>query len=462
MTETPISGNGSEASPRRGRASRFGWSREQLRRIALLESSDHASAGPAERRVVFGAIRRARQHSLSLLGRGFMRDVSEHAAAGRMSPGVRTSAVLLKPVGDLCNLRCTYCYEGSGSERAEDARMTEATLSAIIRDMLAQDDAPVQFLWHGGEPLMAGLSFFRKGIELQREHNVNGCRIVNTVQTNGLLLDDRWIEFFRDHRFNVGISIDGTADLHNHFRVDACGRGTFDGVVKAIRKLQENGFDVGAISVISPALAKRARDLFSTFRTLGLNAYDVHPNFGNHSNLAAQPLSPKAFSDFAIDLFDLWLAAGDDNIRIRLFDDLFQGLIGYSPSTCYFAGTCTGIMGFEANGDAVPCTRPFDRGRYTFGNIARESLTAIQQSNASRLFREEDLSAQANSRDCPWYSICHNGCPQHRMKAGRQDISGANYYCSCQSGMEGGYAAIFDHAVSRAEKILGLDPLPID
>ncbi len=436
----------------------FGWTLQDLKKIAVLESAEDSVIN-AEQRVVLAAIRRAKEHALALIREGFQREASGRGGQPLTASGVRTAAVMLKPVGDLCNIRCTYCYEGSGAERLENARMTDATLTAIIRDVLAHNSGSVQFLWHGGEPLLAGLPFFKRGVELEREHNVNGCRIVNTVQTNGLLLNDRWIAFFREHNFNVGISVDGPQDLHDQFRISACGEGTYAGVAKAVRRLQEYGLDVGAISVISSSLAKRAPDLFSTFRSLGLNAYDVHPNFSSHSH-TGDPLHPALFSDFAIELFDLWLASGDTRIRIRIFDDFFQGMIGHLPSVCASAGTCTNILGFEANGDAVPCTRPFDLSRYTFGNIGRQSLTAIQEGTAFRLFREEDLSGQANSAHCRWYKICHNGCPQHRLKDGKQAVNGANFYCRCQSGIEGGNAAIYDYLARRSEEVLGLSHEP--
>jgi uncharacterized protein len=254
----------------------------------------------------------------------------------------------------------------------------------------------------------------------------------------------------------VGISVDGPQDLHDQFRINPCGGGTYAGVAKAVRRLQEYGLDVGAISVISSSLAKRAADLFSNFRSLGVNAYDVHPNFSSHSHTTGDPIHPALFSEFVTELFDLWLASGETKIRIRIFDDFFQGMLGHLPSACDFAGSCTSILGFEANGDAVPCTRPFDLSRYTFGNIGRQSLTAIQEGNAFRLFREEDLAGQANSAQCRWYKICHNGCPQHRLKDGKQAVDGANFYCRCQSGIEGGYAAIFDHIGRKSEEILGL------
>jgi uncharacterized protein len=435
---------------------RFGWNRAALSHVAQLEA-----LGPSdpklsrEQRVVLAAIRRARQHALMVYREAFAQRRDGGAENALSEVGI--FAVLLKPVGDLCNLRCTYCYEGVKGERLEKARMRDSTLEAIIGDVLAQARGAVQFIWHGGEPLLAGIELFRRGLNFQRQHNVNGCRIVNTVQTNGLLIDDVWLGFFKENGFNVGISIDGPGEMHDRFRIHPSGRGTYAETCKVVRRLKAAGFDVGAISVVTANSALHSRDLFETLRSMGITAYDIHPNFGRGTRPDDAPVQPKAFSDFVIELFDLWLASGDTSIRIRTFDDVYQGLVGYRPSTCYFSGRCTGILGFEATGEAVPCTRPFDRVKYSFGNIHSTPLEAIKRSARLEAFRIEDFRAQANSRKCPWYHICHNGCPQHRSTNGHQDVAGANLYCQCQSGIGGGYAAIFEHVVRRTEHLLGLE-----
>ena len=139
---------------------------------------------------------------------------------------------------------------------------------------------------------------------------------------------------------------------------------------------------------------------------------------------------------------------------MRTFDDVFQARLGQAPSTCYFAGNCTRIVGFDPNGDVLPCTRPFDRSRYTYGNIADTPLEAIVAGPSFVGFQREDLAAQERSRSCPWFELCHDGCPQHRQTDGAQDVAGANLYCACQSGVPGGHAAIFAHIVSRTDAVL--------
>jgi uncharacterized protein len=439
-------------------AQRLCWDRSTVARF-LRESAVQASP---ERRVLRTAISRAFMVSLSLYSQAIGRARGGRDTDGAEMPyvansGKQITSVLIKPVGDICNLRCTYCYEGLEGQRFDNRRMSEATLELIIRDVLAQAPKTVQFLWHGGEPLMAGLPFFKKGMSFERLHNRRGCRIANTVQTNGLLINQDWIDFFREHCFNVGISIDGPEDIHDRSRIDSKGAGTFQRVVMAAKILQKNGFDLGAIAVIGGEAAARAADVFRTFQDLEITAYDIHPRCNIGSHVGEQSIAPADFACFVIELFEQWLESGDPDIRIGTFQDVFEGLIGQSPSTCCSAGGCSNILGFQANGNAVPCTRPFDLSKYTFGNIHKNTVAEIAEGPKFQAFREKDLAAQGRSQHCKWQQICHNGCPQHRQTDGRQDIGGANLYCQCQSGISGGYAAIFEHMVSRINEICGIE-----
>jgi uncharacterized protein len=162
-------------------------------------------------------------------------------------------------------------------------------------------------------------------------------------------------------------------------------------------------------------------------------------------------IDPRSFADFVIDLFDCWLDGGLPGIRISTFDDIVASALGTGPSICYFAGTCTSIVAIDANGDVLPCTRPFDRAKYTFGNIGQQGLSEIVGSPPFRDFHARDLTAQNNTATCRWHAMCHNGCPQHRISDNRQEIAGKNLYCQCQSGIEGGFAAIFEHATDRIQ-----------
>ncbi|MEM7626104.1 MAG: radical SAM protein [Planctomycetota bacterium] len=380
-------------------------------------------------------------------------------------------AVLVKPVGDACNLRCSYCYEGQGDERQALPRMQFETLEKIIKDTLSHGEGPVRFLWHGGEPLLAGLDFFRRAIKLEEKHNYKKRIVYNTVQTNATLLSQDWIDFIIQNNISVGLSLDGTEEIHNRYRFGKQKEGSYDGVVAGIRLLQRNGMDFGVITVITEASAQCGREIFNHFMELGIKNFDVHPSFGinveSNAGLAVlnrhessssaccnKPLHPKDYARFVIDIFEEWLDYGQEGIRIGVLDDVFYAMLGQLPRSCSSAGKCTDIIGFESTGDAVPCTRPFDLSRYTFGNIDRQGLKQILSADVFQEFKSQDKHSQGKTVQCPWHAMCHNGCPQHRMVDGKQDISGANLYCQCSSGIEGGHAGIFSHIIDRVKAIL--------
>jgi uncharacterized protein len=396
----------------------------------------------------FGALRREMGMSIG----GSQYTVSTHA-----DPAASIAAILIKPVSDRCNLRCTYCYEGVDSERYVAAKMSDELLRGVLCDVLARPRGPVQFVWHGGEPTLAGLEFFEQAMWWQTEFNHHRIPLTNSLQTNGTLLDEAWTQFFRRNRFQVGVSLDGPRDLHDATRIDAKGRGTFEAIVAAIRLLREHDVPFGAIAVVGEAHRNRAGDLFDTFRELGICSYDVHPNFGMGSHTSSRPLSPRDYADFMVELFDTWLSAGDPSVRISTFDDAFSVMSGEPPSACYYGGTCASIVAVESDGAVVPCTRPFDRTRYTFGNVSRASLRAIVASERYAAFRSTDRLAQSRSEGCRWSSMCHNGCPQHRSRDGHPDISGGSLYCECQSRQPGGNAAMWEYLFRRVWSVLFRD-----
>jgi uncharacterized protein len=413
--------------------------------------------------VILNAFHRASLKSLSEFKDAYLkfRDQESNPTLQSFAQSVNISttkiySVLIKPVSDACNLQCTYCYEGEGNERTNFPKIEDKTLENIIRDTLSQANGLIKFAWHGGEPLLSGIDTFRKGVEFQKKFNDKGYPILNTVQTNGLLLNEEWVAFLKQNKFQVGLSIDGSKDIHDQQRIGKDQRGSYDQVIEAIKLLKTYNIPFGIISVISNNSEGRAKDFFENFREIGINSYDIHPDFGMNHNLR-KPVFPKVFSDFVIDLFEAWLAYGQSNIHIRFFDDVFQYLSSGSPSTCYFAGSCTNIIAFESNGDAIPCTRPFDREKYTFGNIKDQSLDSILSGDKFLKFKNYDVYGQQKFNDCPWFEMCHNGCPQHRITDGLQNVAGDNFYCNCKNDLEGGYADIFDHIIRRIWEIV-FDP----
>jgi len=358
-------------------------------------------------------------------------------------------AILIKPVSDHCNLRCTYCYEGTNENRFPQPRMNVYTLERTIRTSIEQATGSIEFIWHGGEPLLAGLDFFETGMRLQNKYRKNDLRVYNSIQTNGLLINDEWISFFLRHDFSVGVSFDGPAELHDLFRVDSKQQGSHSRVISALARLANAGIPLGVISVIHTEHVGKAAEYLAEVERHEIHHLDIHPAFGKETEVS-KPIQPRDFSDFAIELFEVWLENGNADIRFNLFDDFLRGYFFRSPDTCYFAGTCTKIVAVEANGDVVPCTRPFDRALYSFGNIQLASLKQIKDGHKLSAFMERDLQSQQKASACKWAHLCHNGCPQHRVdNDGKQDIAGNNYYCECTSGIPGGHASIWNHIEAR-------------
>jgi len=413
-----------------------------------------------ESRVILNSLWRAEHQKAQMMHSALLQ---LQTGDGKPSPGFDretmasqpfVSSVLVKPVSDLCNLRCSYCYEGEVDVRVNTRRMPDEILERIISETLGQARHTLHFLWHGGEPFLAGLDFYRKALSFQDTQNTRGISITNGIQTNGTLLNEQWCEFFANHNFHVGVSIDGPEDLHDRNRYGLGKRGSFRQMTRGLKLLQDYKIPFTAIVVVTADSNGRAQDVFNVLRELGVDHYDVHPGFGMETSGPKRPVEPKVYSQFVINLFENWLTSGREEIYIPVFEDIFQALIGSGPSTCYFAGTCSNIVGIEANGDVIPCTRPFDKSLYTFGNIRETSLPRILEGDRSRRFTIEDHEGQRNSQSCPWYAMCHNGCPQHRVTDGERNVSGANLYCSCQSGSAGGFSEIFEHVVRRTVGIL--------
>ncbi|MGF6634850.1 radical SAM protein [Paraburkholderia sp. MM6662-R1] len=361
-------------------------------------------------------------------------------------------AVLIKPVNDACNLRCTYCYEGEEGTRSMGKSMTDSGMERVIVEILASPRRDIQFLWHGGEPLLAGLDFYRRAIEVQRANNPFNTEIYNAIQTNGTLLSQEWIDFFRQNNFGISLSIDGSKSLHDASRIDPRAKGTHSSVIAAVKLLQKNAIAFNVISVVGPGHAGRDRDYWSFIREQGITSFDLHPSNGTGTS-GPKAVSPKVFSDFVNAVFDHWLAEGDSTVRIGLIDDFFRLLSGNPPQTCYHAGGCSDIIAVEGNGRVIPCTRPFDGSQYTFGNTDDASLLDIVASERFKSFRERDIASQLGSIGCRWYEICHNGCPQQRTTAGQQDVGGQGYYCQCRTGVQGGYFEIWEHAYGRVQDL---------
>jgi uncharacterized protein len=370
----------------------------------------------------------------------------------RSSPKL-LSAVLIKPVGDRCNLACTYCYEETPAGRyAVAGNMSKELLSKLVEDAFENErGGEITFNWHGGEPLLAGREFYKLAIEFQQQSNTRNVKVVNVIQTNGTIVDDEWITFLKEFDFRVGVSVDGPIDLHDIARVNFAGKGTFDPVIAAIRKLRGADIPLSVITVVTESHLGRGCDLYRLLASEGVKHFDVHPAFPG--SLGRPALSPASYSSFVIELFEAWLSGDDIGMSIGVVKDALQAFMGGNPSICYHNGSCSQIVAIEPDGNVVPCTRPFNRELFTFGNATKDKLHEIASNSRSQTFREQDITSQDAAKTCRWYSMCHNGCPQHRPWS-QKDGFGRSFYCTCSRDSEGGNPEIWRYIAERSVQLL--------
>lgn len=429
------------------------WDNSTLQTKVELLNEDTREFAP-EVRVALAAMARADEYAAEIVTDALF-EKSVPTQSGTDGPPVSVRQVMIMPVGDRCNLACSYCYEVERRGTPSPARMDLDVLRRILANVMPYVRAPFMLAWHGGEPLLMGREFFRAALDLVYDAAA-GQPIRLAIQTNATLLDAEWTELFREHNVEIGLSLDGPPELHDRQRAHLLGGGSYDDVTRGVHALRAAGLPFRVIAVVSGPYAKTphsAAKLFDHFKNLGIQRYDVHPVLTHASPDKLMNVTPIEFSRFTIDLFERWLSEGDSRIEINFFEHFFQGMTGQSPDTCYLSGACSTILGIAADGSVIPCTRPFDPA-YTFGNLSTTPLPEIVQGPRFRQFKREDRLAQRHTSTCEWSSVCNGGCPHDRQRDGRQAVNGRNVNCTCEVGGEGGYPSMFSYMRSRVENVL--------
>ena len=384
--------------------------------------------------------------------------------------------LMLKPAGSLCNLDCSYCYYLDKSEiyGGREPRMSVEQLERYVKTYLEACEVPeVTFNWHGGEPLVLGLDFYRKALEFEKKYA--GDKIVhNTIQTNGTLITDEWARFLAEERFLVGVSIDGPRDVHDRYRRDKGGAPTFDRVIEGIRKMYAHGVEYNLMATISSAGEGRGLEVYQFLKGLGsrfiqfspvvehviypmkngrpvksLRPHIVDPSEPG-SMLAPWSVSAVGFGRFLCDIFDYWVKNDVGRVFVNFFDCTLANWCGAMPGTCSFAETCGGNAVVEHNGD-VYCCDHFVYPKYRLGNIFEDSLSAMMSSPVQVKFGiDKRNSLPRKCLRCEWFQQCHGGCPKHRFNFTDSGQSGLNALCE-------GYQRFFSHsapAMRRMKELL--------
>ena len=365
------------------------------------------------------------------------------------NPFAKPLYVMLKPAGAHCNLACKYCYYLEKNKLYPTAQrhlMSDEMLEQFTREYIeAQTMNQVLFTWHGGEPLLRSIDFYRKAISLQQKY-AGGRRIDNVIQTNGTLLTDEWCEFFAQNHWLVGISIDGPQPDHDHYRLTAAGKPSWKKVMQGIKLLKKHGVEWNAMAVVNAYNANHPLEFYRFFKENGCQFLQFTPiveRLTRHEDgrtlasladkdeisLSEASVVPEQWGYFLCAIFDEWVRKDVGKIFVEIFDCTLANWMGISPGICAYSKECghAGVM--EHNGDVYSCDH-FVFPEYKLGNIRDHSLIDMlygeQQQEFSRL-KHSSLPRQC--KECDMEFACHGECPKNRFMKDKYGDSGLNYLC---------------------------------
>ena len=365
------------------------------------------------------------------------------------NPFAKPLYVMLKPAGAHCNLACKYCYYLEKNKLYPTAQrhlMSDEILEQFTREYIeAQTMSQVLFTWHGGEPLLRSIDFYRKALSLQQKY-AGGRRIDNVIQTNGTLLTDEWCEFFAQNHWLVGISIDGPQPDHDHYRLTAAGKPSWKKVMQGIKLLKKHGVEWNAMAVVNAYNANHPLEFYRFFKENGCQFLQFTPiveRLTRHEDgrtlasladkdeisLSEASVTPEQLGYFLSAIFDEWVRKDVGKIFVEIFDCTLANWMGISPGICAYSKECghAGVM--EHNGDVYSCDH-FVFPEYKLGNIRDHSLIDMlygeQQQEFSRL-KHSSLPRQC--KECDMEFACHGECPKNRFMKDKYGDSGLNYLC---------------------------------
>ncbi|MBR2116532.1 MAG: anaerobic sulfatase maturase [Alistipes sp.] len=366
---------------------------------------------------------------------------------------------MVKPVGSLCNMRCKYCYylDKAALYDYRQPLMSDELLERYIRANIEGNNSPViAFAWHGGEPLLAGKEFFRKAVALEQKY-AEGRTVENSIQTNGLLLDDEWCAIFRDNNFLVGVSIDGPEHIHDAHRVDAGGQPTFARVMKGIERLYRNRVEYNTLTTVNIHSEGRGAEVYNFLR--GISVFmqflpvaellcdgRIQSPEAQKADIAPWSVSAKGFGEFMCDVFDIWVKKDVGRRYVQLFDATLALMVGVQPSVCSLCETCGSGLTVEHNGD-VYCCDHFVYPEYKIGNIHTDRLADLAYCDRQFEFGVAKRALLPREcRHCKYYNLCHGECPKHRFIDDNRGEYGKNYLCE-------GYKHFYDHTAQAMERM---------
>ena len=374
------------------------------------------------------------------------------------TPFAKPLYVMLKPAGAHCNLACKYCYYLEKNNLYQNSHrhlMSDEMLEQFTREYIEAQTMPqVLFTWHGGEPLMRSIDFYKKALALQKKY-AHGKQIDNVIQTNGTLLTDEWCEFFAKNHWLVGISIDGPQEYHDHYRVTPAGKPSWEKVMQGIQLLKKHRVEWNAMAVVNAYNAEHPLEFYHFFRDNGCQYLQFTPiveRLTEHEDgrtlasladdreipLADASVTPQQWGNFLCTIFDDWVRHDVGKTFVEIFDCTLANWMGVLPGICAYSKECghAGVM--EHNGDVYSCDH-FVFPEYKLGNIRDQSLIDMLYGEKQQAFsRLKHTSLPRQCKECDMEFACHGECPKNRFEKDKYGEPGLNYLCQ-------GYYQYYSH-----------------
>lgn len=347
---------------------------------------------------------------------------------------------MVKPVGSLCNMECSYCYyskKSADSEAAGQSRMTDSILERFIKQYIESSPGPnVSFVWHGGEPTLAGLDFYKRAAELQKHYLPEGWDCWNNLQTNGVLIDDEWAAFLAEEQFDVGLSIDAAQWLHDKYRKDHGGSGSYERAAAAVHCLQSHRIQPDLLCTVTSDTAKRPLDVYRALRGFNTGWIQFIPIVRQTSwrrrergELSADSVSGRMYGEFLCAVFDEWILHDLGHLDVQLFAETMRVRSGGSAGLCWMADVCGKALIVERDGGVYSCDH-FVVPEHRLGDIESQHLGELAASPAQRRFGEDKReSLPGQCRSCPVVALCNGGCPKDRFALSKDGEPGLNHLC---------------------------------
>ena len=359
--------------------------------------------------------------------------------------------LLIKPSGSDCNVDCEYCFYKCRAPEVGQGRqrMTDEVLHKLVKDYMELRFPMSGFAWQGGEPTLMGLDFYRKAVEWQIKYGVSGQEVGNSLQTNAILLDDdEWGQFLHEAKFLVGISIDGPKELHDRYRLDLGGHGTWDRVMRAIDCCKRHDVEFNTLTLVNNLTAEHPDEIFDFLFDLGVRylqfipCVEVDPATGQ---IAEFSVSPKQYGEFMCRVFDRWLKVGPDKLSIRDFDSLLSYCMGGRHTICTFDRQCSQYIVIEHQGDVFPCDFFVDP-PWKLGNIFETPIEQLAASAKKKAFARKKQNLCNKCLVCRHLAVCRGGCMKDRAPFDRDNLGRESYFCES-------YQRFFDYALPKLMQV---------